>query len=202
VKETVQCGYTFKYTPKLLLPNGELAPFKDDQHHAEAPELTYDSTTKQFTVAKCVTNAQKDFDRACSQSNTRKETVAYTIVVQITPGDDDNARFEPVTDYRFAIAIGDACSDDKLRDISIDGPLTYTFPIGYDSESPIEQVEELRVTRSAPSCPMQCTLHTENDGITSAAVRSTKFVKSFDTLTGAMTLQKTDRDDGETEEKL
>ena len=49
---------------------------------------------------------------------------------------------------------------------------------------------------------MQCTLHTVNHGATSAAVKSTKFVKSFDTLTGAITLQKADRDDGEIEETL
>jgi hypothetical protein len=49
---------------------------------------------------------------------------------------------------------------------------------------------------------MQCSLHTVNDGVPSAAVQSTKFVESFDTFTGELTLLKTDRDDGYVSETL
>ena len=44
VKETVQCGYSFTYTPKLLVGN-ELVSFDDGEYHADAPEIKYDSNT-------------------------------------------------------------------------------------------------------------------------------------------------------------
>jgi hypothetical protein len=47
VKETVQCGYNFTYTPKLLLNKmnnvKELVSFDDGKQHENAPELIYDS---------------------------------------------------------------------------------------------------------------------------------------------------------------
>ena len=85
----MKCGYSFKYTPKLLIGE-DMLPFEDGALHTAAPELTYDSTTKSFTIAKCATGDQKNIDRDCSSG---QETKIYTVVVEISNGDDNNEAF-------------------------------------------------------------------------------------------------------------
>jgi hypothetical protein len=100
--------------------NNSLIPFEDNQLHSSASELSYDSEAKLFTVAS-----------SAGQRNTK----IYTIVVEISKGEDDNASFQPITDYRFAIVVGSDCDRDEIVAISSDN-VQYAYPIGYDATKP------------------------------------------------------------------
>jgi hypothetical protein len=179
------------------LISNNLIPFEDDEVHSAAPGLAYDSASQSFTIAKCLAG-EESRDRDCAGA---QETKIYTVVVEITRGDDANAPFQPIRDYRFAIVVGSTCNRDEIVAISSDN-IQYTYPIGYRAAKPNFKLVPLAATHSHTMCPLQCSLHTVNGGVVSAPVQRTRFVHTFDTFTGDMTLLKAARDDGHLSETL
>ena len=81
VKETIACGHSFTFTPKLLKNGKRLASFDRHGRMRGVPELHYDKGAQKLAL----------------DATGLSEGASYPIVVEITKGKDSNEDFEAIT---------------------------------------------------------------------------------------------------------